>query len=183
LANAIILDTGFMLLALGTGTLAGLQVLTASIVTRVINIGIASLALSVLMKYYPDLYLGDLRGVFQKHPFTTSGFMAVLLSMAGLPLLANFPLRLVLVSELGAINPLVATLSVVGSLGLVIAFGRILAGIYNTDRRSKPNLTENMLVMILIAVGLIFNILIALIPGILLTPLGNLLNAFTHLPR
>jgi NADH-quinone oxidoreductase subunit N len=183
LAHAIMLDTGFMLLALGTGTLAGLQVLSASILTRALNVGLASLSLSVLIKDYPELYIGSLRGIFLKHPFAITGYLAALLSMAGMPLMANFPLRVVLTGELGAIDPLIAALSVLGSIGLVIAFGRILAGIYSPLEKGKPGLNENMLVIILIVAGLVFNILIALIPGILLTPLGNMLNAFTHLPR
>jgi formate hydrogenlyase subunit 3/multisubunit Na+/H+ antiporter MnhD subunit len=183
LAHAIMLDTGFMLLALGTGTIAGLQVLTAAIITRAVNLGLASLSLSILMKTNPDLYIGNLRGVFLKYPFITSGFLAVLLSIAGFPLLANFPLRIVLIGELGALDPLIAILALLGSVGLVIAFGRILTGIYSPLKSGKAGLNENVLVIILIVAGLVFNILIALIPGILLTPLGNLLNAFTHLPR
>jgi NADH-quinone oxidoreductase subunit N len=183
LAYAIMLDTGFMLLAVGTGTLAGLQVLSANIFTRVINIGLASLSLSLLIKDHPDLEIGKLQGIFQKYPFTTSGYLVALLSMAGLPLLANFPLRIVLVAELGANDALIAGLAVTGSVGVVVAFGRILAGIYTPAADEKPVLTENMLVIILISAGIVLNILVALIPGILLTPFGNLLNAFTHLPR
>jgi NADH-quinone oxidoreductase subunit N len=183
LAQAIMLDTGFMLLALGTGTLAGLQVLSAGIITRALNVGLASLSLSTLQKDYPDLYIGNLRGIFTKYPFATSGFLAALLSISGLPLMANFPLRVVLTGELGVIDPLIASLSLLGSIGLLVAFGRILAGIYSPIKGDKPGFNENILVIILIAAGLVFNILIALIPGVLLTPLGNLLNSFTHLPR
>lgn len=183
LAYAIMLDTGYMLLAVGCGTLAGLQVLSANIMTRVINIGLASLSLAFIMKDYPDLELGKLKGIFIQYPFATSGYLAALLSMAGLPLLANFPLRLVLIDELGAGSPLISGLAAAGGIGLVIAFGRILTSIYSPVSGKKLVLTENMLVIILITVAIVFNILIALIPGILLTPLGNLLNAFTHLPR
>jgi NADH-quinone oxidoreductase subunit N len=183
LAHAIMLDTGFMLLALGTGTLAGLQVLSAGIITRTLNIGLASLSLSILLKNHPDLYIGNLRGIFLKHPFATSGFLAVLLSMAGLPLLANFPLRVVLIGELSTAGGSIALLSILGSVGLVIAFGRILAGIYSPVKGERPGLSENLVMIILIVAGLVFNVLIAFIPGILLTPLENLLNAFTHLPR
>jgi NADH-quinone oxidoreductase subunit N len=183
LAQAMMLDTGFMLLALGTGTLAGLQVLSAGIITRALNVGLASLSLSTLQKYNPELYIGNLRGIFTKYPFATSGYLAALLSISGLPLMANFPLRVVLTGELGAIDPSIAILSLLGSVGLVVAFGRILAGIYSPIKGDKPGLNENILVIILIVAGLVFNILIALIPGILLTPLGNMLNAFTHLPR
>jgi NADH-quinone oxidoreductase subunit N len=183
LAYAIMLDTGYMLLAVGSGTLAGLQVLSANIMTRVINIGLASLSLAFLMKNHPDLEVGKLKGIFIQYPFATSGYLAALLSMAGLPLLANFPLRLVLINELGAGSPLITGLAAGGGIGLVIAFGRILACIYSPVREKKFILTENMLVIILITAAIVFNVLIALIPGILLTPLGNLLNAFTHLPR
>jgi formate hydrogenlyase subunit 3/multisubunit Na+/H+ antiporter MnhD subunit len=183
LAYAIMLDTGYMLLAVGSGTLVGLQVLSANIMTRVINIGLASLSLAFLMKNHPDLEVGKLKGIFIQYPFATSGYLAALLSMAGLPLLANFPLRLVLINELGAGSPLITGLAAAGGIGLVIAFGRILASIYSPVREKKFILNENMLVIILITAAIFFNVLIAFIPGILLTPLGNLLNAFTHLPR
>jgi NADH-quinone oxidoreductase subunit N len=183
LAYAIMLDTGYMLLAVGSGTLAGLQVLSANIVTRVINIGLASLSLAFLMKNHPDLDVGDLKGIFIQYPFATGGYLTALLSMAGLPLLANFPLRLVLINELGRVSPLITGFAAAGGIGLVIASGRILARIYSPVHEKKFILTENMLVIILITAAIVFNILIALIPGILLTPLGNLLNAFTHLPR
>jgi NADH-quinone oxidoreductase subunit N len=183
LAYAIMLDTGYMLLAVGSGTLAGLQVLSANIITRVINIGLASLSLAFLMKDYPVLEAGKLKGMFLQYPFATSGYLTALLSMAGLPLLANFPLRLVLINELGAGSPFITGFAAAGGIGLVIAFGRILASIYSPVREKKFILTENMLVIILITTAIVFNVLIAFIPGILLTPLGNMLNAFTHLPR
>jgi formate hydrogenlyase subunit 3/multisubunit Na+/H+ antiporter MnhD subunit len=135
------------------------------------------------MKDYPDLEIGKLKGIFIQYPFATSGYLTALLSMAGLPLLANFPLRLVLIDELGAGSSLITGLAAAGGIGLVIAFGRILTSIYSPVSGKKFVLTENMLVIILITVAIVFNVLIALIPGILLTPLGNLLNAFTHLPR
>ncbi len=183
LAFAIMLDTGYMLLAIGSGTLAGLEVLTANILTRVLNIGLASLSLALLIKNHPDLEVGKLKGMFSQFPFATTGYLTALLSLAGLPLLANFPIRLVLIGELGAGSPLMAGLAAAGGIGLVVAFGRILTNIYSPVNDRKIVLTENMLVIILITAGIIFNILVALIPGILLTPLGNLLNAFTHLPR
>jgi formate hydrogenlyase subunit 3/multisubunit Na+/H+ antiporter MnhD subunit len=183
LAYAVMLDTGCMLLAVGTGTLAGLQVLSALFLTRAINIGLASLALAVLMKEHADLELDRLQGIFLQAPFAISGYLAALLSIAGLPLMANFSIRLVLTSELGAIDPLVAGLSVAGSIGLVFAFARIINAIYSPASRVKINPVENMLVIIMISAGVVLNILIALIPGILLTPLGNLLNAFIHLPH
>jgi NADH-quinone oxidoreductase subunit N len=183
LAYAIMLDTGYMLLALGTGTLAGLQVLSASLITRVINIGLASLTLTLLMKDHPEPELSKLQGIFLKAPFATSGYLIALLSMAGLPLLANYPTRLVLLGELETVDILAGGLSVLGGIGLVIAFGRILSGIYSPIHEVKPSISENILVIILIAAAVVLNILIALIPGILLTPVGNLLNAFTHLPR
>jgi NADH:ubiquinone oxidoreductase subunit 2 (subunit N) len=183
LAYAIMLDTGYMLLALGTGTLAGLQVLSASLITRVINIGLASLTLALIMKDHPEPELSKLQGIFLKAPFATSGYLIALLSMAGLPLLANYPTRLVLFGELGTVDILAGGLSVFGGIGLVIAFGRILSGIYSPIHEVKPSTSENILVIILIAAAVVLNILIALIPGILLTPVGNLLNVFTHLPR
>jgi hypothetical protein len=88
-----------------------------------------------------------------------------------------------LTGELGPGSPLITGLAAAGGIGLVIAFGRILTGIHSPVGGKKFVLTENMLVIILIAAGIVFNILIAFIPGILLTPLGNLLNAFTRLPR
>lgn len=183
LAFAIMLDTGYMLLEVGSGTLAGLQVLSANMLTRALNVGLVCLSLAYIIKDHPDLELEKLKGIFLRHPFATSGYLTGLLSMAGLPLLANFPSRLVLLGELGADNLLSIGLSVAGSIGMVIAFGRILTCIYSPVGERKIILTENMLVIVLISAGILVNILIALIPGILLTPLGNLLNAFTHLPR
>ncbi|MBN2256962.1 MAG: hypothetical protein JW704_03960 [Anaerolineaceae bacterium] len=183
LAFALMLDTGFMLLAIGTGTLAGLQVLSAFFLTRAINIGLASLSLAVLMEHQSSLELKGLKGMYRQSPFATSGYLVALLSIAGMPMLANFPIRVVLTGELGAIDPFVAGLSVAGSIGLVFAFARILAALYNPVGEKKIVLSEDMLVIILIVAGVVVNTLIAFIPGILLSPLGNLLNAFIHLPK
>jgi len=183
LAFAVMVDTGYMLLAIGAGSQAGYQVLSAFLLTRALNIGLAALALATIEKNHPSLNLKELKGMFHQYPFATGGYLVAMLSMAGMPLLANFPIRLVLTGELGAIDPTIAGLSVAGGVGLVIACARILSAIYSPTTDKKFSLNENMLAVIFIAAGVVFNILIALIPGILLTPLGILLNSFTHLPR
>ncbi|MGA9397426.1 MAG: proton-conducting transporter membrane subunit [Anaerolineaceae bacterium] len=183
LAFAVMVDTGYLLLAIGADSWAGYQVLSAFFLTRALNIGLAALALATIEKNQPSLNLKELKGIFHQYPFATGGYLVALLSMAGMPLLANFPIRLVLTGELGALDPTVAALSIAGGVGLVIACARILAAIYSPTTGKGFSLNENMLAIIFIAAGVVFNLLIALIPGILLTPLGSLLNTFTHLPR
>lgn len=183
LAFAVMLDTGFMLLAVGSGTLAGFEVLCSFFLIRTLNIGMVALSLVLLTQKHSGLDLSDLRGVFHQSPFAVVGYLTGLLSIAGMPLLANSSIRMVLTTILGTIDPLVGRLSIVGSIGLIITFARIVSAIYVPANDKKIILGENMAGIILISAGVTLNILIALIPGILLEPLSNLLNAFIHLPH
>ncbi len=183
LAYVVMVDSGYLLLSIGTGSQVGYEILTGFFGTRALNIGLAALALATIEKQHPTLDLKNLKGIFLNYPFATGGYLVALLSMAGIPLLANFPLRLVLTGELGILDPVVAGLSVAGGVGLVVASARILTSIYAPLSNTRFILNEDMLVIILISTGVVFNILIALLPGFLLSPLGDLLNTFTHLPR
>jgi NADH-quinone oxidoreductase subunit N len=183
LAFAVMVDSGYLLLSIGVGSQTGYQLLSSFFLTRALNIGLATLALSTIEKKQSSLLLRDMKGSFLQYPFAMGGYLVALLSMAGMPLLANFPVRLVLTGEVGSLDPAVAALSVAGGIGLVIACARILAAIYSPTMDYKFSLSENMLAIILITAGVVFNLFIALIPNILLSPLGSLLNIFTHLPR
>jgi formate hydrogenlyase subunit 3/multisubunit Na+/H+ antiporter MnhD subunit len=66
-----------------------------------------------------DLAFEAMRGFGMRHPRSSIALLVAQFSLAGLPFLAGFPVRLVLWENLAASYPVIAAVAVLGAIGLL----------------------------------------------------------------
>jgi formate hydrogenlyase subunit 3/multisubunit Na+/H+ antiporter MnhD subunit len=181
LGYAVIVETGFSLLALSLNTHLGTEIFTMLFLPRVIALGLWSLSVSVFLNNGHTLQYASLERIAEKFPFASAGLAAAQLTMAGLPLLAAFPIRQVLLQEIAVLSPLTALWVLGGSLGLLFSGFRLLSVITGGYFGPRPR-GENRTQIFLISLGVIGLLLVGLLPRLFLPVLTNLLSAFTRMP-
>ena len=112
-----------------------------------------ALSLSVLYTIIGDLRFKSLRNKGYSTPVACTGVLLGNLSIAGLPLLAGFPVNLALWLAVSRINPIVAYLSLIGMAGLLIAAARTYLVFFSQSVGVKWQVAENRLQIFFLALG------------------------------
>ena len=178
---AVVIEGGLSLLAVSLGDSTGIQLFLALLPPRVIGLLVWSVALSVMRSRYASSSLGNLTEVLQEVPLVFGALLIAILSFAGLPLLAGFPVRLLLWQELAAEGILILILAMAGSAGLFMAALRSLqAGFKNPEllEESRP-LSRGLTVFFVLAILLL--VFFGILPQTLESIAANLLEAFPNL--
>jgi NADH:ubiquinone oxidoreductase subunit 2 (subunit N) len=179
LGYAVMLDTGFNLL---TVTLpSGLPLLFAALPARALALGIWALALSELESKIQPLEFPQVRGLGRKLPFASAGVVLAQCSLAGLPLLAFFPVRLLFWQQMIQQTPWIVWLSILGATGLFAAAGRTLIVLTTQVDDIPPSIQENPQNLVLLGIALAGMVLMGLFPHWFLPAMMQGLQAFEHL--
>jgi formate hydrogenlyase subunit 3/multisubunit Na+/H+ antiporter MnhD subunit len=178
---AIIVETGFSLLALSLGNTSGLNIFLLLLVPRAISLAIWALTLSILREQAPGLSLKDVKGLAHIWPFTTSALVLANLALAGMPLLAGFPAHQAVWEGLARSSLTVAFWVLIGSLGLFASAVRVLAALTAAPEGTPWGARENRTQRLLLAIGVVGLFILGLFPEWAL-PLWNRIPAiFQHL--
>ena len=140
---AIIVETGFSLLALSLGNTTGLNIFLLLLVPRAISLAIWALTLSILREQAPGLSLKDVKGLGHVWPFATSALVLANLALAGMPLLAGFPAHQAVWEGLARSSLPVAFWVLIGSLGLFASAVRVLAALTAAPEGTPWGAREN----------------------------------------
>jgi formate hydrogenlyase subunit 3/multisubunit Na+/H+ antiporter MnhD subunit len=189
---AVIVETGFSLLAVGLVETAGKQLFSAMFLPRVLGFGLWALSLSILLRDVRSARFDDVRGLAQKLPFASAGLAVAWLTLGGLPLLPVFPIHQVLLEELARTSFWNAVLVLVGSGGMLLSAFRALAvlaqgGLVVQENDTQGGLLprvfgESRLQIGLIAAGVVGLLLIGLFPQVFLPVLNGLSTRYLLLP-
>ncbi len=175
---AIIVEIGFSLLALSLRSHIGYQVYVSMFMPRIIALAVWSLALSGLDVETYDYE--NLTGLVRRKPISSIAMIAASFTLSGLPLLAVFPLRQVLLENLAQQSLSVVVWALVGSIGLMMASIRTMLTLITPTQR-EWQWSENWQHVVLLLIGVLALILIGLTPVWLLDSMKDLLNAFVNL--
>lgn len=185
LAYGLILEIGFSFLALSLAlsgqALVNLGLFFALIVPRALSLGVWSLALSVLRQEAPELTFPQVQGMGRRFPLTAGSLILANLTLAGLPLLASFPLRMSLLDQLLPLDPGSALWALVGSLGLLLAGLRTLAVLLAGDEVSSWSPSETIWQSFFLALGAAFLLILGMFPQWIIPLLANLPVMFQQL--
>lgn len=176
---ALIFENGFALLALSLSNQVGYQMIVMTFLSRVLAFGVWSLGLEFLQGQVPLNFLIS-RGLLHRFPFVSLGILGSIFSVAGLPLLAGFPIRLSLMENL-AQQSLVAVLWVViGIAGFWLSGFRVLSAFVQSNQ-VEWKMEEGWPIVLLLSVGVIMLFLFGLFPHRFLLVLQGMLQAFEQL--
>jgi formate hydrogenlyase subunit 3/multisubunit Na+/H+ antiporter MnhD subunit len=178
---AIIAETGFMLLALSLGNLNGLQIIFLQIIPRGISMAVWAFSLSIIEAQVEVPRFSNIQGAVRAVPFATGGLILASLSSAGLPLLAGFPARLVLMEGLAKVSLGQTLVLMIGLLGLLTGTIRTLAVSVMTPSNTPWELRESRIQIVLISLGILALLVLGLFPQATQPILKNLPALFEHL--
>ncbi len=184
---SVIIELGFSLLAISLFTHAGDQLFASMFMPRMIGIGLWALSLSILLKEARSTRFEDMQGVAQRMPFASAGLAVASLTLAGLPLMANFAIRQALFEELARQSLSNALWALAGTVGMLFSTFRALAVL----ARGAPQIevsalgqthTKSRMQIGLILGGIASLLLIGIFPQVFLQMFNGLLTAYPQLP-
>ena len=178
---AVIVETGFSLLALSLGTSTGLNIFLLLLIPRTLSLAIWAWALSILRTQSPGLNLKDVKGMGHVWPFATSALVLANLALAGMPLLSGFPAHQAIWEGLARTSLPVAFWVLVGSLGLFASAVRVLAALTSALEGTPWGVRENRSQRILLSIGILGLFLLGLFPQWALPLWTKLPVIFQHL--
>ena len=178
LGYAVLLETGFALLAVSLQSEMSVLTLFISFIPRMGALALLSLSFSIFQNNGIVPNLENLDGMIRRFPFASIALIFSLLSMAGCPLLAGFPIRLALLEQLAENNLPSVVWSLFGSVLFLLSVIRFLTHlsipIYQNWQR-----TESIGQVIFLTIGMIVLILTGILPNLF----GNQLEPlFMNLP-
>jgi len=133
-------EIGFSLLAISVRPPLGVQLFFLQALPRAVALPLLGLALSDVRQLFDgSLWLETLQGQGRRYPLLVGALLLGVFSLAGLPLLAAFPMRLALSEALFSLQPAAALLALLGSLGLVVAALRILRLAFSPLPAEQPS--------------------------------------------
>ncbi len=176
---AAILETGFALMALSLGVGQGVSLFAQLFVPRIVALATWALALSISQRQAGFRGFQDVRGLLRRSPVVAVTWMLAYFSLGGLPLLAGFPVRLVLLETLASQSTGAALWALAGSLGYLIGGLRALALMAAGD--DPWQVRESIPHIIMLVTGALVLFLIGVLPGLFLPGTTSLLDAFLHL--
>jgi formate hydrogenlyase subunit 3/multisubunit Na+/H+ antiporter MnhD subunit len=178
LGYAAILEIGFSLVLIGL--IAGdfesefLGVFYALLFPRGLGLGLWALALAVLQKRTTSLDFDDIRGAGRNLPITTSALVLAQFSVAGIPLLASFPIRLPMWNELAQLSPTLTIWALLGCVGLLIGGVRTLAVLVIGSEQREWQVNESRAETAFLVVGTMLLLVWGLFPQWILPFVANL---------
>ncbi len=190
---AVMMGIGFSLLAFsvspvddGGGSM--ITIFMALLIPYGFGLGIWSLALTVLCNPrdgespFSDLYVFDnIQGKANYLPIAASSLILAIFSSAGFPLLAGFPPRFALWTNLTKHYPLVTLATLLGSTGLIIAGLRTFSVLVKGLREDPYMINESRGQKILLAIGMLLLLIGGVMPQIFVIPYTRLAEIFMHL--
>jgi NADH:ubiquinone oxidoreductase subunit 2 (subunit N) len=185
LGFAVLLEIGFALvtigLAQGDQAKQYLGVFFMGLLPRGLGLGVWALALSILRMHTPKLGFEHIRGIGRLYPVTVTSLILAVFSLAGVPLLASFPIRIGLLYGLAEVSPQSAILALIGMAGLVVGGLRTLAVLVGGENYLPWQTSESRIQLIFLGLGVLGLFLMGLFPQFFLPFFQNMPVAFEQL--
>jgi formate hydrogenlyase subunit 3/multisubunit Na+/H+ antiporter MnhD subunit len=164
---SVILENGLVLLMLSLPSPEGQPLFAASLPARLLGIAVMVLALASLRKSGLELTMDGLRGAIFKKPGQVLSLICGYFSLAGFPLLAGFPIRLVLFERLAETSLDLLVWVGVGVAGFILTGLRLVFSVSSSDA-PHWQIEEDRLLVVMLSFGVLLLILIGLFPSVFL---------------
>jgi formate hydrogenlyase subunit 3/multisubunit Na+/H+ antiporter MnhD subunit len=179
-----LVEIGFSLLAIGLSAEGGLRWMLMLFTARALGYWLWGYTLTRLESHYDTLDFKSIQGCARKYPLLASGLLLAQLSIAGLPLLASFPIKITLLTQAISLGGSLGLWGFIGNLGLFLFTIRLLLSVV-TSTESEPirlwGTTEKSSEYLPILVLVFILIIIGLFPHTFLAGITNILTVFPQL--
>jgi len=176
---AVIIENGFTLIAIGFSRHLGLENFSLILLPRIISLALLSLGLAVIGKNR-SCDLDEIKGLITEYPFVSAAIGVAIFSLGAFPILAGFPVKMILFEGIAGISLNTALWIFVGNLGLLFSGFRVIAVIMN-KKEIIWKINENWQQVLFLSIGILANVAIGLFPHLLLSGMINILNSFENL--
>jgi NADH-quinone oxidoreductase subunit N len=146
----------------------------AQLIPSSIGLAVYAQSLSILQRYVASLQIKDVTGIARRFPIISGGLVLSMFSLAGMPLLAGFPVNYSLWSALSQNYRSLAFLALLGSAFIFIAGLRAMVALTSTPSETPWRVSENGLQGSLIGIGLLALLAIGLAPQLIIPYLTNM---------
>ena len=178
LGYAVLLESGFALLAVSLQSQISVMTLFISFIPRMGALALMALSLSIFVnnEIVPDM--DHLSGMIRRFPFASTGFITSLLCVVGFPLLGGFPVRLALLEQLSEVNPAMTLWVLVGLIAFMLSVLRMLMQISKPEGEGWQR-GESIAQIVFLVIGILALIFFGLFPNFFS---GQLAPLFVNLP-
>jgi NADH-quinone oxidoreductase subunit N len=179
LGFAAILQIGSALLAISLGDRTGQEssaggLFFAQLLPQAIGLAVWAQALCAIRDDQSELTFDAVRGKASRLPLATISLVLANFSLAGLPLLASFPVDLAVWSGLAQRSSGIALLALIGNVFLFIAAVRTLAVLLNSSSQDSWQFSERSWQRVLLVLGMIMLFVVGLMPQWFIPTLTNM---------
>jgi NADH-quinone oxidoreductase subunit N len=184
LGYACMMEIGNSILAITVND--GVSLFFTLLLPHALAIGVWAFALSSIYNAGGEassqaLQFPAVQGVARQLPVACASLILGCFSVAGLPLLAGFPVHLSLWSSLAYVSPVVAIFTLLGSIGLFISGIRMMAVLTMGVNETGWSVHESRGVILFLGLGMILLFLVGLFPQWFYPPLTSVSQVFSHL--
>jgi NADH-quinone oxidoreductase subunit N len=179
-----LVETGFSLLAVGFSAEGGLRWMLMLFPARALGYWLWGYALTRFEHHCESLEISAVKGYARRYPLLSVGLLLAQLSVAGLPLLASFPIKIALITQTANSGNGLGIWTFIGSLGLFLFTIRLLLyfvmPLDDEIERLWPIL-EKRYEFIPVMVIVFLLVMIGLFPNTFLIWMTDVLTAFPQL--
>jgi NADH-quinone oxidoreductase subunit N len=179
LGFAVMVEIGKALLAVSLPN--GLPLFFAQLLPRAIALACWGLGLSNIQVYAKDLRFQSVQGLARNLPLASASIILAHFSIAGLPLLAGFPVFLSLSRQLATLSPAIAILTLLGTAGLFAGGLRSLSVLLMANNDPGWRMQEHGAVIFFLGIAILVLFLIGLFPQAFLPHMTILVRVFERL--
>ncbi len=181
---SVLTETGFSLLAIGSLAQGGLNWLLMLFPIRALGFWLWGYTLSLIEADTRSSDILSVNGIARRYPILSLGLLFAQLTVAGLPLLGAFPIKIALLTATFGYSRVLGGWSFFGNLGLFLFTIRLLTFLVSPDEMENATqwkITEKPHEFIPVLIAILVIVILGLFPHIFLVDITNTLTAFTQL--
>jgi len=163
----VVIENGFLFLALGSGIESGLPLMALLILPRLFGLAVWGAAAAILGDRGTDLSFAKLNGLLWQYPVVMFGLLFSYFSIGGLPLLGGFPAKVLLIREIVTKREFLDVFWIlVGEMGFIIGGLRLLGTLIGERQGKKMKINENWIELVFLVAGVLGLFIIGIAPSI-----------------
>ncbi len=165
----VLAESGYALLAIVNPFGTSMQTFYGLAIVRVVTFSMMAYCLAAISRFHHSLSFAGLTGRYHSTPWLFSGVIVGQFCLVGLPLLAGFPVKVVLFQQFSGQNVFFYGSVLVGIAGALIIALRSLSVFVARMQIDQEVTTEPWIRKLPVFLGLAFLLLFGILPGITLS--------------